>query len=61
MFEFVKDFFSSRDAFARVVRAMALAVTAASAAGQLPIPPAYAWIPAVIGGLIAVGEKNKAQ
>lgn len=59
MKEFFSDFFSSKEIFTRSVRAVVLAVAAAAATGQVPIPAEYAWIPALLAGLIAAGDKNK--
>jgi hypothetical protein len=68
MWEFVKDFFTDRDAFSRVMRALVLAVAAGALtpAGQAAIvaqlgPWAAIVIPilvAAFGGAVAVGEKN---
>ena len=67
MYEFLRDFFSSRDAFARAMRALGLAVAAAALtpAGQAAIAgalgPYAALVPilaALLAGGVAVGEKN---
>jgi hypothetical protein len=67
MLEFFRDFFSSRDAFARNVRAVAIAATVVTATPEIQaalaasIGPWAIVIPAALGllsGRIAVGEKN---
>lgn len=58
MVEFFKDFFSSKEIFTRTVRGAVFAVAAAAAAGQLPVPPEWSWVPALFAGMIAAGDKN---
>jgi uncharacterized protein (DUF2062 family) len=67
MYEFLRDFFSSREAFARAVRALSLALAAAAltpegqAALAAALGPYAALVPivvALLAGGVAVGEKN---
>lgn len=68
MLDFLKDFFSTRDLSARSVRAAALALAAAALtpqgqatiAGALgPYGFAVPVVAAIVGALVAVGEKNR--
>jgi hypothetical protein len=67
MLEFLRDFFSSKEAFARAMRALGLAVAAgaltpgAQGALQSLLGPYAALVPilaALLAGGVAVGEKN---
>lgn len=62
MFAFVKDFFSSKEAFTRVARAAVLAASAGAATngGALTLEGVN-WVAvalAALGGAVAAGEKN---
>lgn len=67
MIEFLRDFFSSRDAFARSMRGLGLALAAASLTpeGQAALnsvlgsfAPLVPILAALLAGGVAVGERN---
>lgn len=52
MLSYLKNLMTDETKFVGFARAALLGLAAAAGADQVPLPPEFAWIPAVIGGMI---------